>query len=92
MPKTGYMSVKMAQTAANAIASDVSGRGTVAPYEMDVICLLDMGDTGAYLSAKPLLPPRQEITLKKAIWAKWMKVWFEKYFLYKMKRGISNWP
>ncbi|KKM84448.1 hypothetical protein LCGC14_1299060 [marine sediment metagenome] len=92
VPKTGYMSVKMAQTAANAIASDVSGRGTVAPYEMDVICLLDMGDTGAYLSAKPILPPRQEITLKKAIWAKWMKVWFEKYFLYKMKRGHSNWP
>ncbi len=92
VPKTGYMSVRMAQTAANAIASDVSGKGPVAPYEMDVICLMDMGDTAAYLSAKPLLPPRQEIMLKKAIWAKWMKVWFEKYFLFKMKRGISNWP
>ncbi len=93
VPKTGYMTVKMAQTAARTIASDIRGRGPVAPpYEMDVICIMDMGDTAAYLSARPLLPPRQELTLRKARWAKWMKIWLEKYFLFKMKRGISNWP
>lgn len=92
VPKTGYMTVKMALTAARAIASDVSGKGTVPYYEMNVMCLMDMGETAAYMSAKPLFPPRQEITLKKAKWAKWMKIWFEKYFLFKMKHGYSNWP
>ncbi len=92
VPKTGYMSVKMALTAAGTIAADIKGSSMPDKYEMNVICLMDMGDTAAYMSAKPLLPPRQEITLKKAIWAKWMKIWLEKYFLYKMKRGASNWP
>lgn len=93
VPKTGYMTVKMALTASRTIASDVSGKGTVTPpYEMNVICLMDMGKTAAYMSAKPLLPPRQEITLKKALWAKGMKIWFERYFLFKMRRGLSNWP
>jgi len=92
VPKTGFMTVKMALTAARAIVSEVSGKGPVAPYEMNVMCLMDMGDTAAYMSAKPLLPPRQEIILKKARWAKWMKIWFEKYFLYKMRHGHGNWP
>ena len=93
VPKTGYMSVKMGLKAASAIAADVKGGATPDEYEMDVICLMDMGDTAAYLSAKPLLPPRQELTLRKARWAKWMKAWLERYFLYKMKRGHSiNWP
>jgi sulfide:quinone oxidoreductase len=92
VPKTGYMTVKMALSAARTIASDVTGKGIPSPYEMDVVCLMDMGDTAAYMSARPLLPPRQELTLRKARWAKWMKIWFEKYFLYKMKHGRSNWP
>ena len=30
--------------------------------------------------------------MKKAVWVKWLKVSFEKYYLFKMKHGISNWP
>ena len=92
VPKTGFMTVKMAKTAAHAIASDISGTNPPGPYEMSVICIMDMGDTAAYMSAKPLMPPRQEMTLKRAMWAKWMKVWLEKYFMFKMKHGIRNWP
>lgn len=92
VPKTGYMAVRMAKTTASAIASDILGKGAAVPYEMNVLCLMDMGTTAAYMSAKPLLPPRQEIILKKAIWAKWMKIAFERYFLFKMKHGVSNWP
>jgi sulfide:quinone oxidoreductase len=25
-------------------------------------------------------------------WAHWMKIWFEKYFLWKMRTGRVNWP
>ena len=92
VPKTGFMSMKMALTAAETIAAEVKGASPPGAYEMNVICMMDMGETAAYMSAKPLLPPRQEITLKKAVWAKWMKVWFERYFLFKMKHGLSNWP
>lgn len=92
VPKTGFMTVKMARTAALAIASDILGKGAPPSYEMNVMCLMDMGRTAAYMSAKPLFPPRQEITLKKAAWAKWLKVWYEKYFLYKMRHGHGNWP
>ncbi len=93
VPKTGYMTVKMALTAARAIASEIHGKGPLAPpYEMNVFCLMDMGTTAAYMSAKPLLPPRQKLVLKKAVWAKWMKIAFERYFLFRMKHGLSNWP
>jgi sulfide:quinone oxidoreductase len=53
---------------------------------------MDMGKTAAYMKAKPLLPPRQESELRSGIMYKWMKVGFEKYFLWKMKTGISNMP
>lgn len=92
VPKTGYMTVKMALTAAKAIASEIKGSALPPAYDMDVLCLMDMGDTAAYMSAHPLLPPRQSIVLKQAKWAKWMKIWFERYFMFKMKRGLSNWP
>lgn len=90
--KTGFMTTRMAKTAAHTIAAEISGGTPPQPYEMDVLCLMDMGNTAAFMRAKPLLPPRQESTLKKAIWAKWMKLGFEKYFLWKIRHGISNLP
>jgi sulfide:quinone oxidoreductase len=92
VPKTGFMTVKMAKTAAATIFSDVSGTTPPAGSEIDVMCLMDMGDTAAFMKAAPVLPPRQESVTKKGIWAKWMKIGFEKYFLWKMKNGISNLP
>lgn len=92
VPKTGFMTVKMAKTAAAAIAADVTGKTPPEADELSVVCLLDMGNTAAIMKAYPVLPPRQSSYMKKAIWAKWMKLGFEKYFLWKMKRGISNLP
>ncbi|MBU4320988.1 MAG: NAD(P)/FAD-dependent oxidoreductase [Thermodesulfovibrionales bacterium] len=92
VPKTGYMTVKMAKTAAYSIASEISGSPAPASYEMDVLCLMDMGNTAALMRAKPLLPPRQESALKSGIIYKWSKAGFEKYFLWKIKHGLSNWP
>jgi sulfide:quinone oxidoreductase len=92
VPKTGDMTVKMAKTAAATIASDVAGRKPPPGEEIGVICLMDMGNTAAIMKAFPVLPPRQASYVKKAIWAKWMKLGFEKYFLWKMRRGLSNLP
>ena len=92
VPKTGYMTVKMAKTAAGTIASDVAGKTPPIADELGVVCLMDMGNTAALMKAYPVLPPRQSSYMKKAIWAKWMKLGFEKYFLWKMKRGMSQLP
>jgi sulfide:quinone oxidoreductase len=92
VPKTGYMTVKMAKTAAATIASDVTGKTPPIADELGVVCLMDMGNTAAFMKAYPVLPPRQSSYMKKALWAKWMKLGFEKYFLWKMKRGMSGLP
>jgi sulfide:quinone oxidoreductase len=92
VPKTGYMTVKMAKTAAATIASDVTGKTPPLGDDIGVVCLMDMGNTAAIMKAYPVLPPRQSSYMKKAIWAKWMKIGFEKYFLWKMKKGVTNLP
>ena len=92
VPKTGFMTVKMAKTAAYSIAAEISGSPAPASYEMDVLCLMDMGNTAALMRAKPLLPPRQESKLKTGVLYKWSKAGFEKYFLWKIKHGLSNLP
>ncbi|HUI44575.1 MAG TPA: FAD-dependent oxidoreductase [Nitrospirota bacterium] len=92
VPKTGYMTVKMAKTAAATIASDITGKMPPLTDELGVVCIMDMGKTAAIMKAYPVLPPRQSSYMKKAIWAKWMKVQFEKYFLWKMRRGLSILP
>jgi sulfide:quinone oxidoreductase len=92
VPKTGFMTVKMAKTAAATIYSDIKGSPPPPMDELSVVCLMDMGNTAALMKASPVLPPRQESFTKKGIWAKWMKVGFEKYFLWKMKNGMSNLP
>ena len=92
VPKTGFMTVTMAKIAAATIASDVTGKTPPAAAEIGVVCLMDMGQTAAFMKAYPVLPPRQSSYMKKALWAKWLKLSFEKYFLWKMKRGLSQLP
>jgi sulfide:quinone oxidoreductase len=92
VPKTGFMTVKMAKIAASTISAEILGRKPPAGEDIGVVCLMDMGNTAAIMKAYPVLPPRQSSYMKKALWAKWLKVRFEKYFLWKMKRGLSGLP
>jgi sulfide:quinone oxidoreductase len=92
VPKTGFMTVQMAKTAAATISAEVTGRAPLPGGEIGVVCLMDMGNTAAFMKAYPVLPPRQRSYMKKAVWAKWLKVGFEKYFLWKMRRGLSGLP
>lgn len=92
VPKTGYMTVMMAKTAAAAIAAEIKNEPLPSPQELAVICLMDMGNTAAYMEARPVLPPRQKSVFAKSIFVKSLKTGFEKYFLWKMKHGLSNLP
>ncbi|BCO08170.1 pyridine nucleotide-disulfide oxidoreductase [Desulfolithobacter dissulfuricans] len=92
VPKTGFMTVKMAKAAAVNIVADIDNQPPVASKSLDIICLMDMGKTAALMVADPVLPPRQKSHLKEARWAKWAKIRFEKYFLWKMRHGYSRLP
>lgn len=92
VPKTGFMTVKMAKAAAANIAADIQNLSPACQKELNVICFMDMGRTAALMVAEPILPPRQKSYLKKALWVKWAKIQFETYFLWKMRHGYSRLP
>jgi sulfide:quinone oxidoreductase len=92
VPKTGSMTVKMAKTAALAIAADISGGAQPREAPIDVWCIMDMGTTAAFMKAAPVLPPRQESAFREAKMFKWGKAAFERYFLWKMSHGLSGLP
>jgi sulfide:quinone oxidoreductase len=50
------------------------------------------GHTAALMRAKPLFPPNQESELKDGVRYKWGEITFERYFLWKIKHGLSNLP
>jgi len=92
VPKTGYMTVEMAKNAARTIVADITGKPVSEPEPLGVLCLVDMGNSAVFAKAKPLLPPRQETVWKKGIIYKWGKHAFERYFLWKMKNGLTQLP
>lgn len=92
VPKTGNMTVTMAKTASLAIASDIGVGAPPKDVPIGVFCIMDMGKTAAYMLAEPVLPPRQESVLKEGMRYRWGKIAFERYFLWKMKHGLSGLP
>ncbi|NOT68916.1 MAG: FAD-dependent oxidoreductase [Methylophilaceae bacterium] len=89
-PKTGYMIESMVTAIVHNIAADLAGEVADAKGSWNAICLADMGDTGAAFVALPQLPPRNVNWFKKGKWVHLAKIAFEKYFIYKMKKGSSE--
>lgn len=92
VPKTGYMTEHMAKDAAMAIASEINGRPLPETEPVGAICIMDMGNKAALMKAFPVLPPRRVAEIKRGIRYKWAKQVFEKYFLWKIKRGLTRLP
>ncbi len=89
-PKTGYMIETMVTAIVKNLVADIAGKPATAKGTWNAICLADMGSTGAAFVAIPQLPPRNVNWFKKGRWVHWAKIGFEKYFIYKMKRGHSE--
>lgn len=89
-PKTGYMIESMVTAIVHNIAADINGEVANAKGTWNAICLADMGDTGAAFVALPQIPPRNVNWIKKGKWVHLAKVAFEKYFMYKMKKGTTE--
>lgn len=90
VPKTGFMIESMVAAAVENIKTSIEGKAVSAKATWNAICLADMGDTGVAFVAIPQMPPRDITWAKKGKWVHLAKVGFEKYFLRKMKKGISE--
>ena len=89
-PKTGYMIESMVTAAVHNIKASIDGKDVSAKPTWNAICLADMGDTGMAFVAAPQIPPRNITWSKKGKWVHLAKVAFEKYFIRKMKKGVSE--
>lgn len=89
-PKTGYMIESMSKTTAKNIRMVMDGQQPTEEATWNAICLADFGDRGAAFIAMPQIPPRNTNWFGEGKWVHYAKVGFEKYFMYKMKRGTSE--
>jgi len=95
VPKTGYMSEVMARVAAENIASKVLGKNHESKLSFEDIaplCVMDAGNMGVLLVASRVFKPRKYHILFPGPWSHWVKVWFEKYYLWKMRNGYTQLP
>jgi len=89
-PKTGYMIESMVTAIVHNIKAELTGYPVASKATWNAFCLADLGDTGAAFIAVPQIPPRNVTWFKKGKWVHWSKIAFEKYFLRKMRVGVSE--
>ena len=89
-PKTGYMIESMVTAIVRNIKAELTGYTPSAKATWNAFCLADLGDTGAAFIALPQIPPRNVTWFKMGKWVHWSKIAFEKYFLRKMRMGVSE--
>lgn len=90
VPKTGYMIESMVAATANNIAALLDGRDPESEATWNAFCLADFGDTGVAFLAKPQNPPRNVNWASEGRWVHLAKIAFEKYFLHKVRSGVSE--
>ncbi len=95
IPKTGQMTEAMGMAVAHNIARELGViRAAPVTPTLEAICMADFGDTGIIFIAAPVLPnsivgKRRISVAKKGRWVSWIKIAFEKFFLTKMRLGMS---
>ncbi|MGR9115091.1 MAG: NAD(P)/FAD-dependent oxidoreductase [Gammaproteobacteria bacterium] len=89
-PKTGYMIESMVTATAHNIRDQLAGKEPSDIPSLSALCLADLGDTGVAFLAVPQIPPRNTTWSKKGKWVHLAKIGFEKYFMRKVRKGISE--
>ncbi|MBY7857503.1 NAD(P)/FAD-dependent oxidoreductase [Vibrio fluvialis] len=89
-PKTGFMIESMTTAIVENILSLECGEAMHTKPTLNAVCLADMGDKGAAFVALPQNPPRNTNWTGMGQWVHLAKIAFEKYFLYKVKKGTSE--
>ena len=89
-PKTGYMIESMVTATAHNIQNELAGKEPSDIPSLSALCLADFGDTGVAFLAVPQIPPRNTTWSKDGKWVHLAKIAFEKYFMRKIRKGISE--
>lgn len=90
VPKTGYMIESMVTATALNIGELLRGRQPTHEATWNAICLADFGDSGVAFVAMPQNPPRNVNWASSGRWVHVAKVAFEKYFLRKVRTGVTE--
>lgn len=89
-PKTGYMIESMVTAAAHNISNQLAGKEPSEMPSLSALCLADLGDSGVAFLAVPQIPPRNTTWSAHGKWVHLAKIAFEKYFMRKVRKGISE--
>ncbi len=90
VPKTGYMIESMVTASALNIGQLLRGEQATHEATWNAICLADFGDSGVAFVAMPQNPPRNVNWASSGRWVHVAKVAFEKYFLHKVRSGVTE--
>ncbi len=89
-PKTGYMIESMVTATAHNIREELDGKEPTHKGTWNALCLADFGDSGVAFLAMPQIPPRNVQWSSSGRWVHWAKIAYEKYFMRKVRKGISE--
>ncbi len=89
VPKTGFMIESMVTATARNIEALLKGEQVRFKATWNAVCLADFGNSGVAFFAQPQIPPRNVNWSSHGWWVHLAKIGFEKYFLYKIRRGVS---
>ena len=90
IPKTGFMIESMVAATARNIRALLDGREPEVEPTLNAVCLADFGDSGVGFVAMPQIPPRNVNWSSRGKHIHLAKLAFEKYFLHKVRDGISE--
>ncbi len=89
-PKTGYMIESMVTATAHNIREELDGKEPSHNPTWNALCLADFGDSGVAFLAMPQIPPRNVQWASEGRWVHLAKIAYEKYFMRKVRKGISE--
>lgn len=90
VPKTGFMIESMVTATAHNIGNILRGKEPDRIGTWNAVCLADFGDSGIAFVAQPQIPPRNVNWSSSGKWVHVAKIGFEKYFLRKLRKGVSE--
>lgn len=90
IPKTGYMIESMVTATAHNIRDELDGKEPSYKGTWNALCLADFGDSGIAFLAMPQIPPRNVQWASRGKWVHWAKIGYEKYFMRKVRKGLSE--